>query len=792
MSLYRRSLTVATVTVLSLAGLGVNASAEDAPTSTTVPGRPAIADAEPDLAVGLIVKTTTSKLSASLLDVADDALGSDADVEHADPLTTKISTIDFDEAVPTDVAAEAAAEVEKRSDVVWAVPNGIRKATAAPPIKPNDPFFGLQQNLWDSTYASAAYSIKAPSAWQATTGSPSVIVAVLDTGILKNHPDIEGQLVDGYDMVSDQVNDANDWRDHVGRDGDASDPGDYAQAGACGNGSPAWDSSWHGSFVAGQIAAKQNNGVGISGIAPGVKVEPVRVLGRCGGTDADILAGMIWASGGAVDDVPTNQHRAQIVNMSLSGQTSSTAERNEVCEAYADVTSQGAARGTIFVAAAGNDFGNANLAVPAACPGVISVGATSHKGFSSVYSNIGSTVDLSAPGGDTVVEGGDDVIRSIWNSGKTGPSVHTYTGFQGTSMAAPEVSAAAALLYSLGLQTPQEMTNGLYALAAPFRARVSSYANKKVNLGGQTYVFDLNCRGQDWCGRGILNLGRVQAPLSKPTITGSALLGEPLTAKPGTWVGTPSTFRYQWFRTKEGAAPQSIEGATGPTYYPTRDDIDATLSVQLGPTTAAFAKLTTTSVQTEAVPDGPAVTMTGLPSTLKYGVDATTTVTVKDGDTPVDGLVELRRGSTTLASGQTDENGVATIAIAGTQWVAGSNLIRAAFVGTPAASSEGVDVAVTKASSSVTTSLPTSVRYTSRATIGITVKVAGVPKPTGQLRIYDGSKKIVYAVLASSANGKRSIVLPRLSKGYHNIKVVYSGNSVISPKTSRVRKIRSY
>ncbi len=198
-----------------------------------------------------------------------------------------------------------------------------------------------------------------------------------------------------------------------------------------------------------------------------------------------------------------------------------------------------------------------------------------------------------------------------------------------------------------------------------------------------------------------------------------------------------------------------------------------------------------TSAPTGPVPAGPEVTLTGLPSTVKYGVGATATVTVAGGGA---GVIELRRGSTVLASQATDD-GTAELTIDGTKWAAGSNRIRAAFVpsgAAPAASSVGVPVTVTKASSAVTTSLRSSIRYTSRATIGITVTVPNVPKPTGQLRIYDGSKKIVYATLSSAANGKRSILLPRLSKGYHNIKVVYSGTDVISGKTSIIERIKSY
>jgi hypothetical protein len=253
-------------------------------------------------------------------------------------------------------------------------------------------------------------------------------------------------------------------------------------------------------------------------------------------------------------------------------------------------------------------------------------------------------------------------------------------------------------------------------------------------------------------------------------------------------VRIPTTFSYQWLR--DGAP---IPGATGATYYPTRDDVGKALSARINSGTAAYAAFGSTSEPTVPVDDGPEVTMSGLPSTVTYGVDATATVTVMDGDVPVDGVVELRRGSTVLAS-QATTGGQAELSIAGAKWVAGSNDIRAAFVGSDsAASSDRTSVAVTKAvTSSVSRSLPTRVRYTSRATLTVGVNVPNVPNPTGELRVYDGSRRIVTTKLYWSNYGKKAILLPRLSKGYHRIKVTYMGNSVITAKTSAVRGITSY
>lgn len=787
MSLHRRSLTAAVFVALTLSGLGVSASAEEpAPFAQPEGRRPAV-EQPAQVARGLIVKTTTATPSDSLLDATDDALDSETEVADDDLVIPRVSTVDFDEVVPASVASDAAEEIEKRSDVVWAIPDTLRKATSLPPVTVDDPYFPTQTNLWNTgvTSPSGGYSTKAPSLWRKTTGSSAVTVAVVDTGITP-HPDLEGQVVSGYDMVS-TVRYSNDGN---GRDDDASDPGDWVNPQYCGRGAPGGSSSWHGTFVAGMIAAQADNARGIAGIAPGVKIRPVRVLGRCGGWDSDILAGITWASGGSVSGVPSTPPPAQVVNLSLGGYTDSIAERDSICQAYNAVASAGRARGSLFVASAGNDFGNANMSVPAACSQFISVAATSIKGFSSSYSNVGSSVDLSAPGGDSLVEGSADRIRSLVNTSKTDPASGSYSTalYEGTSMAAPEVSAGAALLYSLGLSTPASVQNALYASVAPFRARSSTYAAKRVRIDGAYYPMDLNCSGHSWCGRGILDLSKVQTPLGQPTVSGTPTIGEPLTAVTGAWVKTPTTFAYQWLRDDV-----PIEGATGPTYYPTRDDVGATFTVRMSPSTAAFSTFSTTSDATAMLLPGPEVTMTGLPTTVPYGVGATATVKVMDGDVPVDGVVELRRGSTVLAS-QATTGGQAELSIAGAKWVAGSNDIRAAFVGSDsAASSDRTSVAVTKAvTSSVSRSLPTRVRYTSRATLTVAVNVPNVPNPTGELRVYDGSRRIVTTKLYWSNYRKKTILLPRLSKGYHRIKVTYMGNSVITAKTSAVRGITSY
>ena len=800
----RRALVLAVIMALVLVGFGVNASADETVRSTYRP-HPA---QQKSVARGLIVKTMTVAPSAAMLKAADAALGSAASVADSNKLLGKISTVDFDVTIPVAVAAEAAQALSKRGDVVWAVPNTLRRTSAVSPVPSNDTLFSLQRNLWDTSTTSpvGGYSIKAPSLWRKTKGSSDVVVAVVDTGIRPEHPDLEGQLVDGYDMIgADQTNSGSTTYelagDEDGRDPDASDPGDWTTDGQCGNypdGAPipGEDSSWHGTFTAGIVAAKANNGQFIAGAAPDVKVQPVRVLGHCGGWDSDIIAGLSWASGGHVDGVVDNLTPAKVVNLSLGFTEASATDRNASCVAYADAAAAGRARGAVFVAAAGNDFGDANLAVPSSCDGYVSVGTTSYKGFSATYSNIGTAVDLSAPGGDTLAEGSSDSIVSLVNSGHTVPEVggSTYARHEGSSMAAPEVAAGAALLYSSmpgvsnDLVTANTIQTALLASVSPFRAKSSAYANKAITIDGDTYYFDLNCAGHLWCGRGTLDLSKVQASLSGPTISGTAVVGETLSAAAGTWVGGPTSFIYTWLH--DGTP---INGATATTYTVAPNDVDARISVRVAPATPAFRAFGGTSTATPAIPQGPALALTGLRTTARYGVAGGATVTIGTPEAPVNGVVQLRRGSTVLASG-TAVAGTVNLKIPATSWLAGTNRIRAAFLGNgtdAAVSTVPQTVTVAKASSTIWHSLVAStVKRTSYAKSKVTIRVTGDTRPTGLVRVYDGTKWLKTYKMYASYNGAHTFTLPKITKrGKHSIKWIYAGNANITGKSSTVKTL---
>ncbi len=285
---------------------------------------------------------------------------------------------------------------------------------------PNDTLYAQQ---WH--YKNGAGGINAEPAWDITKGAGTV-VAVLDTGITP-HTEFAGQLVPGYDFIADIATAA----DGDGRDADPNDPGDYDYY---------YDSSWHGTHVAGTIAAKTDNGAGTAGVAPDAKIMPVRVLGVGGGFSSDIIDAITWSSGGTVAGVPANANPAEVINLSLGGGGAcSTAWQTAIDAAVA--------RGTTVVVAAGNSGGDAANQTPASCNNVISVSAVGPTGTKASYSSFGPVVDVAAPGGSGFNPAADNVL-STYNLGLTSQGAEGYAWNAGTSMAAPHVAGIVALIQS--------------------------------------------------------------------------------------------------------------------------------------------------------------------------------------------------------------------------------------------------------------------------------------------------------------------------------------------------------
>ena len=328
------------------------------------------------------------------------------------------------------------------------------------------------------------YSIHADKAWQVTKGSIDVVVAVLDSGIT-DHPDLNRQILPGYDFISDETSS----RDGDGWDSDPTDNGDWDSSS---------DSSWHGTHVSGIIAATANS-FGVRGVAPNVKILPLRILGTQGGAQSDLIAAVHWASGMSVAGVPENPTPAKVINLSLGTESAQGCDRGSqsAMQMAWDV-------GTTTVTAAGNSSFQASNSYPGNCYPTINVGATGVTGDIASYSNFGSGVDFSAPGGDSdlssaAVAGSDGMILSTWNLGTKTSTTADYGLEEGTSMAAPVVSGVIALIYSVRPDlSSEDVYEVLKATVQPFKPGTQC-ALTSADYGSQTK--------DSHCGAGIVDAG---------------------------------------------------------------------------------------------------------------------------------------------------------------------------------------------------------------------------------------------------------------------------------------------
>ena len=362
-----------------------------------------------------------------------------------------------------------------------------------------------------STLVSA---INAETAWSLTTGSAGVLVAVLDTGVRWNHPDLDGKLVGGYDFISESVI-ANDGD---GRDSNPADPGDWISStenssDATLKGCGVSDSSWHGTQMAGLIGASTNNASGMAGLGRHVRVLPVRVLGKCGGYDSDIIAGMRWAAGLTVPGVPANPNPARVISMSL-GYPDDSASGCTAADPYSVAVAEVHAAGAVVVASAGNDSRKVNK--PANCPGVISVAGLRHAGTKNGFSSLGPEVSIAAPAGNCVNDDGDGEclypILSTSNTGTTTPSCPTHTtggsdAAVGTSFAAPLVSGTAALMLAANpALTPAQVLSLLKSSARGFPSSGAGVGVSSCVAGISTDQDECYCT-TGTCGAGMLDAG---------------------------------------------------------------------------------------------------------------------------------------------------------------------------------------------------------------------------------------------------------------------------------------------
>ena len=349
-------------------------------------------------------------------------------------------------------------KIETRSDVALAEPDAILQTL----VVPNDTRWAEQWDLLDPS--SGQFGASLPGAWNVTTGSGGVTVGVIDTGY-RPHADLVGRFVAGYDFIGDSLV-ANDGG---GRDADASDPGDWItsaeNASGYFKGCGTRNSSWHGTHVSGTIGASSNNAFGVAGINWVSHVQPLRVLGKCGGYTSDIADAIRWAAGLPVAGVPANATPDDVVNLSLGGDGACGSTFQSAIDAAV-------AAGTVVVVAAGNNNANASGFSPGNCNDVITVAATGHTGSRAYYSNYGASVEIAAPGGDALL---GKTILSTLNSGTTtpvaSPQGDTYASYQGTSMATPHVVGVVSLMLSVNPSlTPAQVASMLQATVTPFPA----------------------------------------------------------------------------------------------------------------------------------------------------------------------------------------------------------------------------------------------------------------------------------------------------------------------------------
>lgn len=295
-------------------------------------------------------------------------------------------------------------------DVEYVEPDTPMSAASAP----NDPLFSSQWGLSsDLDPGQTTAGIRAEGAWSKASGA-GVVIGLVDSGVT-SHSDLDANILPGYDFT------------FYDRGGDGKNTG-LSPVHMCSV------ADWHGTHVAGIMAAVTNNGVGIAGVAPGAKVVPARVLDGCArGTLSDVADGIMWAAGGPVQGVPTNAHPAKVINASLGASGSCPA----TMQAAIDYATN---HGSVVVVAAMNNADDAAKYQPANCRNVITVGNSARNGTRYYDSNFGPVVDIAAPG---------DWILSTYNEGTVTPGGESYSYKNGTSMSAPMVSGVVALADSV-------------------------------------------------------------------------------------------------------------------------------------------------------------------------------------------------------------------------------------------------------------------------------------------------------------------------------------------------------
>jgi len=416
----------------------------------------------------IMIKFTDAASEAALLadkssgPLAELSAAAGENVTYGRPMFDEVHVLKLEKpAAPKEVAL-IAANLTAVPGVAYAEPDLIKGIDAqpqqnpfVPDLTPNDPLFN---NQWHYKYvAGSSEGLNLIPAWDIYTGSAGTVVAVIDTGILP-HADLAGKTVAGYDFIAD-IATANDGD---GRDPNPADPGDWVAANECFVGSSARSSSWHGTHVAGTIGAATNNNLGVAGVNWAAKIQAIRVLGKCGGYTSDIIDGMRWAAGLAVAGVPANATPAKVLNLSLGGSGPCSTTEQTAIDAIV-------AAGSTVVIAAGNDGQDASGFSPGNCNNIITVAANDRTGDLAYYSNYGSIIEVTGPGGAQAFANDSNGVLSTLDGGATTPlNDNAYEYYQGTSMATPHVAGVASLI--VGMRPGYTQAQVLSLLEATARA----------------------------------------------------------------------------------------------------------------------------------------------------------------------------------------------------------------------------------------------------------------------------------------------------------------------------------
>lgn len=540
-------------------------------------------------------------------------------VMAAGQIAPQLELLRLEQALSIEDLQQALDRLSADPSVEYAVPDRRRK----PHLVPSDSLFAQQ---W---YVQAAQpsAIRASTAWDTTTGSAGTVIAVLDTGVRFNHPDLgraeqAGKLLAGYDFIAGES--ATSFliaNDGDGRDADASDPGDWISSADLQNsqfaGCALSDSSWHGTRVAGIIGASTNNGIGMAGISWNAWILPVRVLGKCGGFDSDILAGMRWAAGLSVSGVPDNPHPANIINMSLGAE-------GPCSPAYQDVITELAGRGVTVFVSAGND--GTFVDSPANCSGVMAVIGLRQAGSKVGFSSLGLDAGIGAPAGNCVNTGaGQPCLFSIittTDQGTTVPAGPTYTdqiNFNvGTSFSAPIVAGAAGLMHAVNARLPPALLIArLKQSAMPFPTSSDTVPAPPVchvpSSSSDLQLAECLCTTQT-CGAGMLDaaaaVGAAQRPIAFIVAPASVSAGQmiSLDGQTSTAACSRTLASFAWTVQSSSGPPPTISNsdqAVATVQTPASGNFVLRLTITDNQGAQDFADVTVTSASTSTTADAP-------------------------------------------------------------------------------------------------------------------------------------------------------------------------------------------